>query len=150
MTLDPTEGMKGALLPLGGYGTEHGGHKGFGLGLLSDIFCAVLGGGVLAPDMPPSTHMLDPAITSHFFAAIRIDTFRDVDDFKRDLSTLLGELRASTPAPGHDRVYTAGEPEALREIEHREHGVGLDPVVVASLERVAQKTGVAPLESLRS
>jgi L-2-hydroxycarboxylate dehydrogenase (NAD+) len=150
MTLDPTDGMKGALLPLGGYGTEDGGHKGYGLGLLSDIFCAVLGGGVFAPDMPPSTHMLDPGITSHFFAAIRIDAFRDVAPFKRDLSRLLDDIRSSAPAPGHDRVFTAGEPEALREIDHREHGIGLDPIVVASLERVAEKTGVAPPKSIRS
>ena len=144
MTLDPSHGMAGALLPLGGYGTENGGHKGFGLGLLSDILCAVLGGGVTVPDMPPSTHMLNPAITSHFFAAIRIDAFRDVADFKRDLSGLLGELRASAPAAGHERVYTPGEPEMLREREHARDGVGLDPVVVASLDRVAEKVGVAP------
>jgi L-2-hydroxycarboxylate dehydrogenase (NAD+) len=144
MTLDPSAGMGGALLPLGGYGTENGGHKGYGLGLLADILCAVLGGGVYVPDMPPSTHMLNPAITSHFFAAIRIDAFRDPVDFKRDLSRLLGDMRASAPVPGADRVYTAGETEAILEIEHRHRGIGLDPVVVASLDRVAEKLGVAP------
>ena len=144
MTLDPTAGMAGALLPLGGYGTQNGGHKGFGLGMLSDILCAVLGGGVMVPDMPPSTHILDPAITSHFFAAIRIDTFRDVAAFKADVSARLDALRASEPAPGHEGVYVAGDPERLREREQRERGVGLDPVVVASLERVAEKVGVDP------
>jgi LDH2 family malate/lactate/ureidoglycolate dehydrogenase len=144
MTLDPAEGMAGALLPLGGYGTETGGHKGFGLGLLADILCAVLGGGVFVPDMPPSTHMLAPGITSHFFAAIRIDAFRDVGDFKRDLSRLLGEMRASIRAAGQERIYTAGELEALREREHRANGIGLDPVVVASLARVAETTNVEP------
>jgi LDH2 family malate/lactate/ureidoglycolate dehydrogenase len=144
MTLDPEAGMHGALLPLGGYGTENGGHKGFGLGLLSDILCAVLGGGVMVPDMPPSTHLLKGGITSHFFAAIRIDAFRDVAAFKTDLSRLLAELRASEPAPGHDRVYTAGELETAREHDHDEHGIGLDPIVVASLDRVAETVGVAP------
>ena len=144
MTLDPAAGMQGALLPLGGFGTDNGGHKGYGLGLLADILCAVLGGGVFAPDMPTSTHIHDPAITSHFFAAIRIDAFRDVTAFKRDLSRLLADMRESAPAPGLDRVYTAGEPEALREREHRANGIGLDPVVVASLDRVAEKLGVAP------
>ena len=144
MTLDPAAGMLGALLPLGGYGTENGGHKGFGLGLLADMLCAVLGGGVMVPDMPPSTHVLDPAITSHFFAAIRIDAFRDVAAFKADLSRLLGEMRASAPSPGNARVYVAGDLEAEREREHRRGGVGLDPVVAASLERVAEKTNVRP------
>ncbi|MBD5634127.1 MAG: Ldh family oxidoreductase [Candidatus Eremiobacteraeota bacterium] len=144
VTLDPVLGMNGALLPLGGYGTDDGGHKGYGLGLLADILCAVLGGGVFAPNMPQSPHLLDPAITSQFFAAIRIDAFRDVADFKRDLSRLLADMRTSAPAPGFERVYTAGEPEALRESEHRERGIGLDPVVVASLESVAKKLAIAP------
>ncbi len=147
MTLDPQAGMLGALLPLGGFGVENGGHKGFGLGLLADILCAVLGSGVMVPDMPPSTHVLDPGITSHFFAAIRIDAFRDVAAFKTDLSKLLNDMRASTPAPGYERVYVAGDPERSRERAHRETGIGLDPVVVASLESVAQKTGVLPPRS---
>ncbi len=148
MTLDPAAGMAGALLPLGGYGTESGGHKGYGLGLLADILCAVLGGGVIVPDMPSSTHMLDPAITSHFFAAIRIDAFRDVAGFKSDLSKLLAEFRTSAPATGCERVYTPGEPEVLRERENRERGIGLDPVVTASLRSVANKLGIEPPASL--
>ncbi|MBD5656048.1 MAG: Ldh family oxidoreductase [Candidatus Eremiobacteraeota bacterium] len=143
-TTDPAAGIAGGLLPLGGFGTENGGHKGFGLALLADIFCAVLGGGVMAPDMPPSTHMLDPAITSHFFAAIRIDAFRDVVAFKRDVSSLLQQHRESAPAAGCGPVRVAGDPETARVAEHERDGVGLDPVVVASLERVAQKCAVAP------
>ncbi len=139
-TTDPAAGMLGALLPLGG----DGGHQGFGLGLLSQILCATLGGGVLVPDMPPRFQSLNSAITSHFFGALRIDAFRDVAAFKRDLAELLRRLRASTPADGCERVYTAGEIEALRTAEHLRDGIGLDPVVVASLERTAAKLGVAP------
>jgi LDH2 family malate/lactate/ureidoglycolate dehydrogenase len=98
----------------------------------------------MVPDMPPSTHVLDPAITSHFFAAIRIDAFRDVAAFKTDLSRLLNDMRSSAPAPGHERVYVAGDLERSREHAHRETGIGLDPVVVESLESVSRKTGVAP------
>jgi L-2-hydroxycarboxylate dehydrogenase (NAD+) len=43
-TRDPDAALAGALLPLGGFGTEQGGHKGYGLGLLSDILCGVLSG----------------------------------------------------------------------------------------------------------
>lgn len=143
-TLDAAAGIAGGLLPLGGFGTEHGGHKGFGLGLLAEILCAVLGGGVMVPDMPPSTHILNPAITSHFFAAIRIDSFRDIDTFKGDVSTLLRSFRESAPAPGFDAVQVAGDPERACTEANERDGVALDPVVVESLERVAQKVGVAP------
>ncbi|GAC1304564.1 MAG: Ldh family oxidoreductase [Vulcanimicrobiaceae bacterium] len=145
-TLDPDAGMAGALLPLGGFGTENGGHKGFGLGLLADILCAVLGGGVIVPDMPPSTHLLRGAITSHFFAAIRIDTFRDVDAFKADVSRLIAQHRASAAAAGTSGVLVAGDPEVARTALHERDGIGLDPVVVASLDRVAEKLAVAPAD----
>lgn len=36
----------GALLPLGGYGTENGGHKGFGLSLMVEILCGILSDGL--------------------------------------------------------------------------------------------------------
>jgi L-2-hydroxycarboxylate dehydrogenase (NAD+) len=142
-TTDASAGIAGGLLPLGGFGSDNGGHKGYGLALLADILCGVLGGGVYAADMPPSTHMLDPAITSHFFAAIRIDAFRDVAIFKRDVSTLLRQHRESAPAPGCGPVRVAGDPETERIAQHARDGVGLDPVVVASLDRVAAKLGIA-------
>ncbi|GAC1442907.1 MAG: Ldh family oxidoreductase [Vulcanimicrobiaceae bacterium] len=145
-TTDPDTGLGGAVLPLGGFGTEHGGHKGFGLGLLADILCAVLGGGVIVPDMPPRAQMLNGGITSHFFAAIRIDAFRNVDDFKADLSRELAAFRTSAPAPGSDGVLVAGDPERAKTEEQTRNGIALDPVVVASLARVAEKTGAAPVE----
>jgi len=147
MTTDPDVGMAGALLPLGGYGTENGGHKGYGLGLLADILCAVLGGGMLALEMPPRSQMLNAAIASHFFAAIRIDTFRDVAAFKADVSAELAAFRESEPVPGVERVVVPGDPERASAEQQIRDGVGLDPVVVASLARVAEKTGAAPLEA---
>jgi L-2-hydroxycarboxylate dehydrogenase (NAD+) len=150
MTTDPDAGMGGAVLPLGGFGTENGGHKGFGLGLLAEMLCAVLGGGVLVPDMPPRTGALNGGITSHFFAAIRIDAFRDVAEFKTDVSRELAAFRTSAPAPGSEGVLVAGDPERAKSDEQLRNGVALDPVVVASLARVAEKTGVAPVQSLRS
>jgi LDH2 family malate/lactate/ureidoglycolate dehydrogenase len=143
-TLDPATGIAGALLPLGGFGTANGGHKGFGLGLLSDILCGVLGGGVFGPDMPNVHSGIGSAITSHFFMALRIDAFRPLDEFRADVQRELDHFRSSTPAPGCERVYTAGEPEAARTREHLANGIGLDPVVVASLNRTAEKLGIDP------
>jgi LDH2 family malate/lactate/ureidoglycolate dehydrogenase len=149
-TLDPDTGIAGALLPLGGAGTENGGHKGFGFGLLSDILCGVLGGGVFAPDMPRSYEDPQPAVTSHFFAAIRIDGFRDPASFRADVQRELDQFRASDPAPGFERVMTAGEPEAIKTERQERDGIGLDPVVVSSLDRVAEKLAIAPAERIKA
>ncbi len=142
-TTDPVAGMGGALLPLGGYGSEGGGHKGYGLGLLVDILCGVLGGGTFGPDLRRTGGLLDPGIVSHFFAAIRIDGFRDPAQFKADVSRELRAMRESRPAPGAERVLTPGEPEAFKTEQAYREGIGLDPVVVESLERVSEKLGIA-------
>jgi L-2-hydroxycarboxylate dehydrogenase (NAD+) len=141
-TTDPVAGMSGALLPLGGYGTENGGHKGYGLGLLVDILCGVLGGGAFGPDLHRTGGLLDPAIVSHFFAAIRIDGFRDPALFKADVSRELRAMRESAVIPGAASVVTAGDPETQKTQEAYSLGVALDPVVVASLTRVAEKLGI--------
>lgn len=143
-TTDPDAGIAGALLPLGGVGTANGGHKGYGLALMVDILCAVLGGGVLAADMPPRAQRSKGAITSHWFMAIKIDAFRDVTAFKTDLSRQLRHFRQSPPAPGFDEVLVAGDPERRRVEAHERDGIGLDPVVVASLERVAATLHIDP------
>ncbi len=148
MTTDPDAGLAGAVLPLGGFGTEGGGHKGFGLGLLSQLLCATLGSGTPVTEMPPRTQMLNGGITSHFFMAIRIDAFRDLAAFKAAVSTELAAFRTSAPAPGFERVLVAGDPEREKTETQLRDGVALDPIVVASLARVAEKTGITPVVAL--
>ena len=42
-TTNAAEGMQGALMPLGG--TElHSGYKGYGLGMLVEVFCGIMSG----------------------------------------------------------------------------------------------------------
>lgn len=106
-----TQPYRGVLLPLGGAGTETGGHKGYGLGLLVDILCGVLSGGAFGEELPRAGDAAEPGKVSHFFGAVRIDGFRDPAAFKDDMDALLREHKDSEKAPGHDRIYVAGEPE---------------------------------------
>ncbi|MBV8074376.1 MAG: Ldh family oxidoreductase [Candidatus Eremiobacteraeota bacterium] len=100
-----------ALLPLGGHGTETGGHKGYGLALLIDLLCAVLAAGTLGADLSLGAADPYPAGVSHFFGAFRIDGFREPAAFKADMDALLREHKNSEKAPGYPRIYVAGEPE---------------------------------------
>ncbi len=122
MTNDPDEALRGALLPLGGFGTETGGHKGYGLGLLVDILCGVLSGGKFGTDLPLVSDTMEGAI-SHWFGAFRIDAFRDAQAFRADMDRELRAFKRSRTVPGQDRVYVAGEPEYEKTRYHREHGV---------------------------
>jgi LDH2 family malate/lactate/ureidoglycolate dehydrogenase len=141
-TLDPQVALKGALLPLGGFGVDNGGHKGYGLGLLVDILCGVLSGGAFGDELPLPTDGPLPGKISHFFAAFKIDGFRDPADFKRDMDVELRAFKDSAKAPGHDRIYVAGEIEYEKTLYNREHGVPVHVKVWNGLEKLAGELGI--------
>ncbi len=141
-TLDPQVALKGALLPLGGFGVDNGGHKGYGLGLLVDILCGVLSGGAFGNDLPSPSDGPLPGKISHFFAAFKIDGFRDPEQFKADMDTELRAFKDSAKAPGHDRIYVAGEIEHEKTVYNREHGVPVHVKVWDGLEKLAADLGI--------
>ena len=134
----------GSLLPLGGFGTEGGGHKGYGLGALAEILTGVLSGGWFGAALTVAESLTSPSgITSHFFGAIRIDAIRDVADFKRDMECELRTFKNSARAPGQDRVYVAGEIEHENEIAFRRDGIPLIGPVIEDLDSLADDLGIA-------
>ncbi len=147
-TTDPDEALRGALLPLGGFGTEGGGHKGYGLGLLADILCGVLSGGKFGTELPVVTDTMEGAI-SHWFGAFRVDAFRDVEAFKADMDRELRAFKDSRKVPGEDRIYVAGEPEHEKTQQHREHGVPVHVKVWDGLQKVGGELGI-PFDLSRS
>lgn len=140
-TLDPDEALRGALLPLGGFGTEHGGHKGYGLGLLVDILCGVLSGGRFGNGLPLVNDTMEGAI-SHWFGAFRVDGFRETDQFKADMDRELRAFKESARVPDQQRIYVAGEPEFLKTRYHREHGVPVHVKVWDGLQNLAREYGL--------
>lgn len=131
----------GGLHPLGGAGTALGGHKGYGLATMVDILSGVLSGhgfGQHLHDTPSAMGRV-----GHFFAAFRIDMFREADEFRRDMDQLLGELRTSPPGEGQSRVYYAGLKEIEREDEAAKSGVRVADNVVETLIAEGERVGVA-------
>ncbi len=134
-TDDPKVAQKGRrLLPLGG-SREGGSHKGYGLAVVVEILCGVLTGTVTALNADQ-----DPR--GHFFGAIRIDTFRPIHEFKRDMDRLISELKSTPPIGGQERVYVAGEIEFETAQERAEHGIPLLPSVLKDLREVGEQLGV--------
>ncbi len=138
-TRSAEDALRGALLPLGGFGVEGGGHKGYGLGLLVDIMCGVLSGGAFGNDLPLPTDGPMPGKISHFFGAIDIGGFRDVDAFKRDMDRELRAFKDSEKVPGAPRIYVAGEIEHEKTLAHRRDGVPVHAKVWKELETLARE-----------
>ena len=89
------------------------GHKGYGLGLLVDVLCAVLSGAAYANLVYPRT--LDgkprPSNIGHFFGAWRVDAFRPVDEFRAAMDDLQRRLKDAPKAEGQTRIFIHGEKE---------------------------------------
>ena len=64
-----------------------------------------------------------PYRLGHFFIAINVETFQDLDVFKKNAGNLLRDLRNSQKMPGHDRIYTAGEKEYENFLVRSKNGV---------------------------
>jgi L-2-hydroxycarboxylate dehydrogenase (NAD+) len=140
-TIDPRIALNGALLPLGGAGVDNGGYKGYGLGLLADILCGVLSAGKFGAALPlPGAPV--PGPISHWFAAFRIDGFRDIADFKRDMDVELRGFKNSAKAPGRERIYVAGEIEHENTLRHCDSGVPVHVKVWEGLEKLAAELKV--------
>ncbi len=140
-TTDPDAALRGALLPLGGFGVSHGGHKGYGLGLLVDILCGVLSGGAFGPSLPTATENRKGAI-SHWFGAFRVDAFREVEAFKADMDKELRYFKDSHPVPGQSRVLVAGEIEYENTVRHRRNGVPVHVKVWDGLQKLANELAI--------
>ena len=134
----------GGLLPLGGEGELFSGHKGYGLALWVDVFCAVLSGAAYATLVYPRTPGGKPlpANLGHFFGAWRVDAFRPADEFKADMDDLQKLLKNTPKAEGQDRIYIHGEKEYEMTERYRRQGIPLNPKVADDLKAIAGEVGV--------
>jgi LDH2 family malate/lactate/ureidoglycolate dehydrogenase len=141
LTRDPSEVIEGgSLLPLGGP-AQLSGYKGYGLSLLVDLLSGVLSGAAFGETVGKVT-AANTANVGHFFAAIKLEDFRPIDQFKADMDAYIQALKQTPKLPGQDRVYIPGE----KEYEHAENamknGVPLLPEIVESLTIAGKSLGV--------
>ncbi len=113
-----------ALTPLGGIGEETAGYKGYGYSTVVEILCAALQGGSFLKMLSGRKDSdLVPYHLGHFFIALNISSFIDLDQFKKTAGEILRTLRNSKKMPGENRIYTAGEKEYISWISRKDKGI---------------------------
>lgn len=131
-----------ALAPLGGGpGDEMAGYKGYGYAAVVEILSAALAGGEfmkaltgVSEDGKPQMYHL-----GHFFFVVDPDAFMGKETFKRIAGEICRALRSSEKAPGHDRIYTAGEKEYLAWLDRKDKGVPVGEAVQKELTALRDK-----------
>ena len=125
-----------ALAPLGGGpGDEMCGYKGYGYATVVEILSSALAGGEfmkalsgISPEGKAQMYHL-----GHFFFVVYPEAFMGLDVFKKTAGEICRQLRASTKAPGYERIYTAGEKEYLVSLERKDKGVPVNEAVQKEL-----------------
>lgn len=142
--LDDLVTGKAALTPLGGIGEEGAGYKGYGYATVVEILSAALQSG-------PYLKMLSglsggkkvPYHLGHFFIAINISFFTELEEFKKIAGDILRALRASKKAPGQERIYTAGEKEYETWLSRKTRGVPINRSVQKEMIAMRDETGLS-------
>ena len=119
----------GGIMPLGGETEQSGSHKGYGYGMLCEIFCSILSMGLTSNH----THIGGKGGTCHGFIAIDPAVFGDADAIRDHLSTFLAELREAPKAEGQQRIYTHGEKEVFAYKDRMENGIDVNIGTVAEM-----------------
>ena len=151
---DPTNMIKEmdlgnvALLPVGGMGEMFGGHKGYGLGTMVEIFSAAFQDGTYLWGLTDTDADGNPQFLriGHFFLAIDVEHFIPLETFKKITGNMMRELRGSPIAPGQSRIYTAGEKEYYNTQRVQEEGVEIPPGVQKGLQALKSELKLSQID----
>lgn len=131
-TTDPKQALDGFLQPIGG-------HKGYGLALMVDLFAGLLSNAaylthvkswVDAPDQPQNL--------GHFFLLIDTRRLGSASWLAERMNDFASILHDSPPADAQRPVIQPGEIELARLASQRKDGIALDADVLALLKRHAE------------
>ena len=129
----------GGIVPLGGDTETLGSHKGYGYGIITEIFSSILSQGVTSAEC---CTFEDKTGICHGFAAIDPAAFGDPDAIRAHFSDYLRELRESPKAEGAARIYTHGEKEVEAERDRRENGIQVNDGTMVELADLCNYLGL--------
>jgi len=134
LTTDPKKIAGGALLPLGGPGE---GYKGTALAAMGEIFCGILTG--LGFGVEPSGRHNDGC----FLIAIKVEAFRPLLAFRKDVTDFAQYLKATPPAKGSSGVLYPGEIEHKAELKRSAEGIEIEDATWTKLAALADQAGLS-------
>ncbi len=137
---DPHRAHEGFLLPIGG-------HKGYGLALIVGLLAGTLQGAAMGRDVVDfNADHTTPTNTGQAILVIDLAAFGGAGPFKAAVDRLVRDIRDSERLPGVERIWLPGEQSHGRRADYAAHGVPVAAGVLADLDRLAARLGIAPLD----
>ncbi|HEY8449876.1 MAG TPA: Ldh family oxidoreductase, partial [Bacillota bacterium] len=133
-TTDAAEALRtGLLAPVGG-------HKGYGLSVISELLAGVMTGSPFG--LQSDAHSRRQGGVGHLLIAIRPDFFLDLETFYDGVEELVAQIKAVPLAEGANAVYLPGEIEWNTEQVRRREGIPISDELAHKLGSLAQRLGV--------
>ncbi|MEZ4867633.1 MAG: Ldh family oxidoreductase [Caldilineaceae bacterium] len=122
-----------AMLPLGG----PLGHKGYGLGMMIDAIAGGLSWAGCSTEAPTRGG------SGYLTLAIKIESFIDVDEYKREVQRLIDWVKSSPTMPDVEKIYIPGEIEEETRQRRAAEGLFIEESTWAPIVAVANELGVS-------
>jgi LDH2 family malate/lactate/ureidoglycolate dehydrogenase len=135
-TTDPNtlyDNPPGTILPMGGDQA----YKGFGLGLMVEVFAGALSGGVCAREQP-----LNQNGNCVFTQVISPDHLGSADRFHSEVTGMLSFVRQCPRVEGCTEIVLPGDPERRMLAERTRNGIPFDEGNWEQLQRLADRYGI--------
>lgn len=136
-TTDAQAALKGLLAPIGGY-------KGYGIALAIDMLCGVMTGSSFGAHFPGflADNLKDPTDVGSIFAAIKVESFMDLPEFKAGMDTAIREIKACDKAEGVSRIYIPGEIELATAADRLANGIPIPDAIVKDFQALGQELAI--------
>ncbi|MHB9097355.1 MAG: Ldh family oxidoreductase [Syntrophales bacterium] len=135
-TTDPSEALKGFVLPIAG-------PKGYALTTVIGMLSTMLSAGAFGTDV---THLYDdferPQNIGHLLGVLPVGSFIDCTEFKRRMDKGIREIKGVKKAPGVTEIFLPGEREHRTLLERRKTGIPLAVGTVSELRELSEEFGV--------
>lgn len=128
----------GGIMPLGGDIEQTGGHKGYGYGMVCEIFSSILSMGLTSN----LTHIDGKGGTCYGFIAVDPKIFGESGKIEEHLLVFLQQLRDAPKAEGAARIYTHGEKEMLAYADRIQNGIEVNVNTLAEMRELATYLGM--------
>lgn len=131
---DPNDFYQGgAILPFGGAS----GFKGYGLGVMLDIFCGILSGsGIARDDLTPSTNGV-------WLQLIDIKQVASPQEYEAGIEKYVKWIKSSRTAPGVEEILLPGEIESRRYADNNKNGISLSEGTWSQIRQLADSLDVS-------
>ena len=143
LTTDPQMWVdeKAAVLPLG---SPLFGHKGFGLAMMIDAIAGGLSWAGCSAEQPTRGG------SGYMAMAIKIESFIDLEEYKKEIGILIDWVKSSPKMPGFDKIYYPGEIEEETRKQREVEGIYVEDATWNAILEVARELDVSPPEATAS